>query len=358
MIIEKNAVVLLSGGLDSMVCLATVLRDPEFDKIAAITFSYGQTTFPEIEKARTLCRAWGVPHKVIEINLPFSTDSHQEIPARNLIFVSLATGWAIENNFSHIVIGAEPDSTYTDSSLQFLEQANKTLNLFEKTLIWPVKLLEDKKAMVITALNFGVPLHLCHSSLGNKIDGKCKTSKRYIDAVTSVVGTLFPFEKLMEELNRLQTISEDGKVFSLLYKNYRMGNQETLSFKLAPALFCLSAYEGSGKDPTTVYSTGNWSKAIKYVIEEALDFGKFQIPDVTYVETNNIPLLLNQKLGCGSYRAKWGLKQALSLLPRPRYAPRLACRVVQGHLADAARNLGYKVVSPKENHDILLLTDL
>ena len=110
--------------------------------------------------------------------------------------------------------------------------------------------------------------------------------------------------------------------------------------------------------PVKIYSTGNWSKAIKYVAEEAYNFGQKEIPTFEYITTDNIPLLLSQNLGCSSPRARWGMKQALSLLPRPRYAKRLACRIVQGHLADAARSLGYTIVSPREDHDILLLTDL
>jgi 7-cyano-7-deazaguanine synthase len=354
---QKKALVLLSGGLDSVVCLADVLEDSDYFEVAAITFDYGQTTFPEIDKARKICAYWKVPHTVIDITLPTKVDSHKEIPARNLIFISLATGWAIENGYSDIVIGAEPDSTYTDSSIDFLVRMKPVLTEFGKTLTWPIKMLKDKKAVVKRALELGVPLHLCHSSLSDKIDGKCKTSKRYREAVMDVVGNLFSFEKLMQELSRLR-ISVVDKSTTVFYRKYRLDRQETLSFKLAPALFCLSAYHGDAKETVDVYSTGNWSKAIKYVEQEAHNFGTYRTPPFKYTQTDNIPLLLNQELSCASTRAEWGMKQALSLLPRPRYARRLACRVVQGHLANAAQRLGYIVVSPRDQHDILLLTDI
>jgi len=65
------AVVLLSGGLDSAVCLKAVCETPGVAR--AVTFDYGQRARArEIAASRRMCERLGVTHQVIE--LPWLAD--------------------------------------------------------------------------------------------------------------------------------------------------------------------------------------------------------------------------------------------------------------------------------------------
>ena len=112
----KNAVLLLSGGLDSTTLLALAIADG-FD-VWAMTFRYGQRHASEIEAARRIATAYDVRgHVVVDIDLrtfggsaltsdidvpkdrPLEHSDHADIPityvpARNTIFLSFALAWA------------------------------------------------------------------------------------------------------------------------------------------------------------------------------------------------------------------------------------------------------------------------
>ncbi|MBT6801480.1 MAG: 7-cyano-7-deazaguanine synthase, partial [Rhodospirillales bacterium] len=111
----KNAILLLSGGLDSTTL--TAMAQAQGFNICALTIDYGQRHNIEIEAARTVARTFDVArHVVLPIdlrafggsaltdNIPVPkgrTNDEIEgaipityVPARNTIFLSLALGWA------------------------------------------------------------------------------------------------------------------------------------------------------------------------------------------------------------------------------------------------------------------------
>ena len=107
----KKAVVLLSGGLDSVTALA-LAQEQGFD-CYALSLDYGQRQIAELHAARRLAQAAGVhAHKVIKLGLgdfggsaltddAIAVPDHAEpgipvtyVPARNTVFLSLALGWA------------------------------------------------------------------------------------------------------------------------------------------------------------------------------------------------------------------------------------------------------------------------
>jgi len=114
--LEENAIVLLSGGLDSATTLA-IARDRGF-RCHALTFRYGQRHKCEVEAARKVAESIGAfEHRIIDIDLAAFggsalTDSAIEVPkdridlddearipptyvpARNTIFLSYALAWA------------------------------------------------------------------------------------------------------------------------------------------------------------------------------------------------------------------------------------------------------------------------
>ena len=63
-----KAVVVLSGGQDSALCLALAVRRFGADAVAAITFAYGQRHAVETKYARRLAKRFGVMrHKVVRL---------------------------------------------------------------------------------------------------------------------------------------------------------------------------------------------------------------------------------------------------------------------------------------------------
>lgn len=135
-----RAVVLLSGGLDSSVVLAEAARSY---KVHALTIAYGQRHRVELEAARRVAQQVGVEeHRVVGVDLnaiggsaltsaidvPKDRHSFAEIPvtyvpARNLVFLSLALGYAETVGAQHIFVGvnAIDYSGYPDCRPEFLK---------------------------------------------------------------------------------------------------------------------------------------------------------------------------------------------------------------------------------------------
>ncbi|MGO4776039.1 7-cyano-7-deazaguanine synthase, partial [Lysobacter sp. 2RAB21] len=117
----KNAVVLVSGGMDSAVVIA-IAREQGF-AVHALSVRYGQRHTSELDAAARLAVSLGaVAHKTVSVDLrsiggsaltdetisvPLDNDGHAigtaaakddipvtYVPARNTIMLSIALGWA------------------------------------------------------------------------------------------------------------------------------------------------------------------------------------------------------------------------------------------------------------------------
>ena len=148
---HKKAVVLLSGGLDSVTTLA-IARAAGFD-CYAISFDYGQRHRCELAAAANLAKLYGaVEHKVVGLDLgsiggSALTDQNIEVPdhatpgipvtyvpARNTIFLSIALGWAEVLGAQDIFIGvnAVDYSGYPDCRPEFIAAFEKLASLATK----------------------------------------------------------------------------------------------------------------------------------------------------------------------------------------------------------------------------------
>lgn len=135
----KKAVVLLSGGMDSAVCLALARKEKR--RIFALTLDYGQRHRRELAAARRLVSVFGAEkHLVLRLDLrligassltadlPMPTRTKHDVipstyvPARNLIFLSVALAWAEAVGAEEIFIGANQIdfSGYPDCRRDFL----------------------------------------------------------------------------------------------------------------------------------------------------------------------------------------------------------------------------------------------
>lgn len=134
------AVVLLSGGLDSMVC-AGLAREQGF-RLLALTIDYNQRHRIEVEAARLIAQTLQVERHVVlpldlrqfggsaltaEIDVPkhgVGTDIPVTyVPARNLVFLSLALAWAEAVGSGDLFIGvnALDYSGYPDCRPEFID---------------------------------------------------------------------------------------------------------------------------------------------------------------------------------------------------------------------------------------------
>jgi 7-cyano-7-deazaguanine synthase len=134
------AVVLLSGGLDSMVC-AGLARERGF-RVLALTIDYNQRHRVELAAARVIAERVGVERHVIlpldlrqfggsaltaDIDVPKDGVGDQipvtYVPARNLVFLSLALAWAEAAGSKDLFIGvnALDYSGYPDCRPEFVQ---------------------------------------------------------------------------------------------------------------------------------------------------------------------------------------------------------------------------------------------
>ena len=134
----KKAVVLLSGGLDSMVAAATA-REQGFS-VLALTVNYGQRHSVELESARRIAAELADEHVVLDLDLrrfggsALTADMEVPksgvgedipvtyVPARNTVLLSLALAWAEAAGASDLFIGvnALDYSGYPDCRPEFV----------------------------------------------------------------------------------------------------------------------------------------------------------------------------------------------------------------------------------------------
>ena len=146
-----KAVVLLSGGLDSITALA-IARKQGFNCFA-LSFDYGQRHNVELDAAHTIVKAFDVlEHKVITLDLgsiggsALTDDSIAvpdqlqegipvtDVPARNTIFLSIALGWAEVLQAYDLFVGvnAVDYSGYPDCRPEYIQAFQNLANLATK----------------------------------------------------------------------------------------------------------------------------------------------------------------------------------------------------------------------------------
>ncbi len=198
-----KAVVLLSGGLDSTVCMS-VAADAGHE-LYPVSFLYGQRHNREIECAKKIAAYYGVnKHLIITANMdaiggsaltanidvPEGDENRKDIPvtyvpARNLIFLSYALGYAEVLDAGKIYIGvnALDYSGYPDCRPEFIQQFQKLADYTTKAAVQDRKIIRvetplitlTKAEIVKLGMQNKAPLHLTTSCYrgGDKACGRC-----------------------------------------------------------------------------------------------------------------------------------------------------------------------------------------
>jgi len=187
---RPSGVVVLSGGLDSTVCMALAARDGQ--PLVAVTFDYGQRHRIELERAAAVAAHYGAEQLVVRldasqwggsaltdpsIDVPDASAVGSGIPvtyvpARNLIFLSVATGVAEARDADALYLGinALDYSGYPDCRPEFVRSFAETARLATKRGVEgrPIAVrtpLVDltKSEIVRLGLDVKAPLHLTWS---------------------------------------------------------------------------------------------------------------------------------------------------------------------------------------------------
>lgn len=196
----KNAVVLLSGGLDSATVLA-IARNLDFE-CYALSLDYGQRHRSELTAARNIAHSLEARmHRVMPLDLtvfggsaltdpslavPTQTENSDipvtYVPARNTIMLSLALAWAEVLGCQDIFIGvnAVDYSGYPDCRAEFIQAFEHMANLATKAAIAEGKRITihaplmnlSKKEIIRTGLDLGLDYSITVSCYQADVQGR------------------------------------------------------------------------------------------------------------------------------------------------------------------------------------------
>lgn len=204
--LREKSIILLSGGLDSLVSLG--LKKEELNIDLALMFDYGQKALEkEIKASQNICKYYNIEYKLIELgwlkditqtslvsddNIPtnealndtYSCAKSVWVPNRNGLFLNIAASYADSMNYDYIIIGAnnEEAQTFPDNSQQFISAVNEELQystLKRPRVVAPL-INYNKNDIVKVALEHGIPLELamsCYQSTKGHC-GMCESCQR------------------------------------------------------------------------------------------------------------------------------------------------------------------------------------
>jgi len=202
-----RAVVVLSGGMDSTTLLYDV-KNQGYETYT-ISFLYGQKHSKELEFAKKTCELLKVPHKIVDISFfadlapsaltksswsvpeGYYTDESMKqtvVPNRNMVFLSLATSYAISLKAQKLFYGAHAGDhpIYPDCRKEIVELEAPYVDL-------------KKEDILKIGLKLGVDYSLTWSCYkgGEKACGRCGTCTERIEAFRKI-GVKDPIEYEIE----------------------------------------------------------------------------------------------------------------------------------------------------------------
>ena len=201
-----EAVVLLSGGLDSSTMLAMAIE--QGFEVVAVTVDYGQRHRREIESAKKIAEHFRAKEHILikvdlgrsltssltteSVNVPLSRSKEEigagipntYVPSRNIIFLSIASSIAESRGAESVFIAANAVdfSGYPDCTPEFIQSFQKVLEVGtragreNRVIRIEAPLIRMSKADIVReAIRLKVPLEKTWSCYlgGTKACGKC-----------------------------------------------------------------------------------------------------------------------------------------------------------------------------------------
>ena len=215
---NKKSIILLSGGLDSLVSLG--LAKDEYNIELALTFDYGQKSAEmEILASKKICEYYNLEHKIIildwlkeitqtalvsekEIPLTYLNDLNSNdfikksavsvwVPNRNGAFLNIAAAFADSYCYDYIIFGAnkEEGTTFPDNTQEFIDKINASFEFStqKKPKVYAPLINSDKNDIVKKAIEHCLPLELTRSCYSNKTRhcGICESCVRLKRALSN-----------------------------------------------------------------------------------------------------------------------------------------------------------------------------
>ena len=189
---------IFSGGMDSATLVA-YLMDRE-DEVKCLTFDYGQRHKKEIESAAELCKLWGLEHRVVDLSCiqPLICNSSQTgevdvphghyeeenmkltvVPNRNMIMLSIAIGWAVNEGYERVAYGAHSGdhAIYPDCRTEFVSAMRTAASLcdWRAVTVFAPFLNLHKGEIAWIGIELDVPFNLTWTCYEGKDDpcGQC-----------------------------------------------------------------------------------------------------------------------------------------------------------------------------------------
>ncbi len=213
-----GAIVLLSGGLDSSVCLAQAVT--KHKKILVITFDYGQKARErELLASEQLANYYGVSREVIKLDFlqritktslvnygeqppePDESDlddiqgaaketAHKVwVPNRNGLFINIAACFAESGDYEWIITGfnREEAATFPDNTVEFLNRSSSALELSTLSRPRVISYTQDldKAGIVKLGQELGLPFRYIWSCYHGyqEMCGRCESCRRFSRAM-------------------------------------------------------------------------------------------------------------------------------------------------------------------------------
>lgn len=202
-----SVVVIYSGGMDSFTLLH--LARARGLKVHALSFNYGQRHVRELDVAAAVCSAEGIPHKVIDIRAMSEVmsgssltsdievpEGHYEedtmkatvVPNRNMILLSLATGYAVTTGAGAVWYGAHggDHAIYPDCRPEFVEKMDAVCRVanYEPVGIEAPFMAMDKGQILAEGLKLGLDYSqtwTCYNGR-DKACGRCGSCVERLEA--------------------------------------------------------------------------------------------------------------------------------------------------------------------------------
>ncbi|MFZ3171503.1 MAG: 7-cyano-7-deazaguanine synthase QueC [Carboxydocellales bacterium] len=216
-----GAILLLSGGLDSSVCLAKAITIHK--KILAITFDYGQKArIRELNASEQLANYYGIHREVIKLDFlqtitqtslvsqdqqtpepgegelddieGAAWESAQKVwvPNRNGLFINIAACYADAQDYQWIITGfnREEAVTFPDNTQEFLNRSTMALELstLKQPKVYSYTQALDKVGIVKLGQQLALPFKYIWSCYHGhrEMCGKCESCQRYFRALLRV----------------------------------------------------------------------------------------------------------------------------------------------------------------------------
>ena len=199
--VHRKTVVIFSGGLDSTTLLYHLIALGH--QVKAISFDYGQRHRKELDAARAIAGLLSIEHRIVNVSglaeifgsnaltdhkksVPHGEYSQETmqitvVPNRNMIMISIATGWAIATGYDSVAFGAHSGeyTPYPDCQPAFAIAINSATQVCDYS---PIEVLApfvnwSKADIVRRGIDLRVNFELTWSCYegGTKPCGRCST---------------------------------------------------------------------------------------------------------------------------------------------------------------------------------------